>query len=213
LSNLDEAGVTDTLSDKAPACAPWMTFLLQWMKNPLSMSSVTPSGRQLAGLMVAALPVNARRVVELGAGTGPITRALLARGIAPENLLIVEMNEVLHGVLRATFPTAKVVCGDARQLEQILARSGPSGVENVDAVASSLGLLAMPKAVQRDILSAAFAVLGPDGVFVQYTYGLGSPISDELRDELGLESEKTGFAWRNLPPASVYVYRRARNPR
>lgn len=190
-----------------------MTFLLQWMKNPLSMSSIAPSGRQLASLMVAALPANTRRVIELGAGTGAITRALLAKGIAADDLLIVEMNEVLHAVLRTRFPDAKVVCGDARQLSHILASTWPAGVDSVDVVASSLGLLAMPKAIQRDILSAAFDVLGPDGVFVQYTYGFGSPLSEELLVDLGLQGSKTGFAWCNLPPASVYLYRRAQSAR
>lgn len=174
------------------------------------MSSIAPSGRQLASLMAAALPVGARRVVELGAGTGAITKALFSHGLAPGNLLIVEINEVLHEVLRTSFPGANVVCGDARRLEKILQRTWLPDDRTVDAVISSLGLLAMPPSVQRDILSAAFSVLGSDGVFVQYTYGLSSPIKEELQNELGLVSKRIGFAWRNLPPATVYLYRQAR---
>jgi phosphatidylethanolamine/phosphatidyl-N-methylethanolamine N-methyltransferase len=197
---------------RAPLRAAWWTFLLQWLKNPLRVSSVTPSGHQLASMMANAMPANACRVVELGAGTGAITGALLGRGVAPANLLIVEMNAVLHDLLRRSFPLAQVVCGDATQLETMVAGSHAFAARPVDAVVSSLGLLAMPKSVQHDILAAAFAVLRPGGVFVQYTYGLSMPLADEVREQLGLRCERIGCAWRNLPPARVFVYRRAGEP-
>lgn len=193
----------------APWHAPWGTFLLQWLKHPLRMSSVAPSGRQLASMMASALPADTCRVVELGAGTGAITNALVGRGVSPANLLMVEMNPVLHDLLQQGFPQAQVVCGDARQLREMVAQCRAFANAPVDAVASSLGLLAMPKSVQRDILAAAFAVLRPGGVFIQYTYGLATPLADEVREQLGLCCERIGCAWWNLPPARVYVYRRA----
>ncbi len=101
------------------------------------------SGRQLASMMTKAVPAGARCVVELGAGTGAITRALIGHVASSTRLLIVEMNDVLHGVLRHRFPEAQVVCGDARHLEELLAQNGALGRGQVDAVISSLGLLAM----------------------------------------------------------------------
>jgi phosphatidylethanolamine/phosphatidyl-N-methylethanolamine N-methyltransferase len=195
-------------SAAAPTRAAWLTFLLQWLKNPRSMSSVAPSGRQLASMMVNAMPADTSHVVELGAGPGAITSALLAHGIAPSQLLIVEMNSVLHGVLQQGFPEAHVVCGDARRLDRIVAGRPAFTARKIDAVVSSLGLLAMPSSVQRDILHAAFQVLRPGGVFVQYTYGLATPLAKEVRQELGLHCERIGCAWWNLPPARVFVYRR-----
>lgn len=185
-----------------------LMFLRQWLRNPLRMSSVTPSGRQLCGMMASAVPAGAPGVIELGAGTGVITRALIRQGIKPEQLLVVEMNEVLHGLLRQTFPRACVVCGDARNLQPLIAQGGSFGDHPVGAVVSSLGLLMMPTEVQHDILAAAFDVLCPGGVFIQYTYGPSRPLAPEVCLKLGLRWRLHGRAWRNLPPARVYIYSR-----
>jgi phosphatidylethanolamine/phosphatidyl-N-methylethanolamine N-methyltransferase len=192
-----------------PAHVQWLTFFRQWLKDPMRTASVAPSGRQLVRMMVAALPAGARCVVELGAGTGVITEALVAGGIAPDRLLVVEMNTVLHAMLRRRFPAARVLCADARRLGELVGADGAFGPGRVDAVLSSLGLLAMPRTLQRDIVAAAFAVLRPGGVFVQYTYGLAGPLADEVLEQLGLRCESAGLAWRNLPPARVFVYTRA----
>lgn len=172
------------------------------------MSSITPSGRQLAGMMAAAVSPDAQAVIELGAGTGVITRALIKRGVKPERLLLVEMDDVLHDLLRHAFPRAHVVCADARALRRLTARGSTFGARPVDAVVSSLGLLAMPAPMQHDILAAAFEVLRPGGVFVQYTYGPSTPVAPEVSAALGLRARRQGRAWRNLPPARVYVYSR-----
>lgn len=186
----------------------WLAFFHQWLKHPLSMASIAPSGLQLARLMVAAMPADSRHVVELGAGTGAITDALLRHGIAAEALLAVEMNPDLYRLLQRRFPNTPVVCGDARHLESIVASCGTFADNRVDVVCSSLGLLTMPKALQHDIMSAAFTVLRDEGVFIQYTYGPANPIADDVRDRLGLHCRTAGLAWLNLPPARVYVYRR-----
>lgn len=185
-----------------------LTFFRQWVRHPLSMSSITPSGRQLSRMMAGAVPAGEQGVVELGAGTGVITKALIKQGVKQEQLLVVEMNEVLHDLLRHTFPRAHVVCGDARQLQPLIAGAGNFGNQPVGAVVSSLGLLTMPTDVQRVILAAAFSVLRPGGVFVQYTYGPSPPVSPEVCATLGLQWLRHGLAWRNLPPARVYTYSR-----
>lgn len=186
----------------------WLTFLWQWLKSPRSMASVAPSGRQLGKLMVGALPEGASRVVELGAGTGAITYALVRHGISPARLLAVEMNSVLHEVLARRFPQLHPAHGDARHLCKLVTESGAFVCGEVDAVLSSLGLLSMPKELQRDIVTAAFDVLHENGVFIQYTYGRSSPLDDDVCRQLGLRSTSAGLAWRNLPPARVYVYRK-----
>lgn len=202
--------MSDTGSGMAmPMHMQWFAFFRQWLKNPLRMASVAPSGRQLAQLMLSALPRNARHVIELGAGTGVITEALIRHGIRPSRLLAVEMNATLHAMLHRRFPEVHLACADARHLAELVARCGWPDASRADAVLSSLGLLAMPVELQRDILVAAFDALQPEGVFVQYTYGLGSPLAEEVREQLGLRCERIGLAWRNLPPARVFVYSRA----
>jgi phosphatidylethanolamine/phosphatidyl-N-methylethanolamine N-methyltransferase len=168
------------------------------------MASVVPSGQQLAMRMVAAMPPDTRRVIELGAGTGVMTQALIRHGVARSDLLVVELNKALHALLQRRFPGVAVACSDARHLRELVEPS--PGVGRIDAVLSSLGLLAIPKEVQRDIFAAAFDVLRPGGVFIQYTYGLASPLDEEVARQLGLRCRSTGWAWRNLPPAQVFVY-------
>jgi phosphatidylethanolamine/phosphatidyl-N-methylethanolamine N-methyltransferase len=188
----------------------WL-FFRQWLKNPLGMAALSPSGSQLTGLMMAELPPQAQRVIELGAGTGVFTRALIREGIAPDKLLVVELNEELHGYLREQFPQAKVVCGNACDLQKLTASNGFSDEGPADAVISGLGLLSMSRDLQKSIIESAFSVLKADGQFIQFTYGPKSPLPRDLLSELGLSVRRGGFAWCNMPPASVFVFSRNRS--
>ncbi|MBN8481738.1 MAG: methyltransferase domain-containing protein [Xanthomonadales bacterium] len=190
---------------------PTWTFFRQWLKNPLGIAALSPSSRWLAREMIAQLPAGARRVVELGGGTGVFTEALLDHGIAARDLLVVELNDELHRLLKRRFPEAHVVRGDARALEDLVRESGYAEAGPADAMLSGLGLLSMSRATQRDILRAAFAVLAPEGRLIQFTYGPASPVSREVLDDLGLTARRVGVAWRNVPPAAVYVLARSRS--
>lgn len=187
------------------------TFLRQWMRDPVKTASVTPSGRQLARLMVEQLPPGCERVVEIGAGTGAFTRALLDAGIAPAKLLVVEINPDLANFLRNRFPGVAVACADARHLDVLAAEHGLLEDGPLDAVVSGLGMLSMGSSLRCEILRAAFAALGDDGRFIQFTYGPTSPVRRHEREVLGLRMHRAGFAARNLPPATVYVYQRLRS--
>src|SRR5690242_5882043 len=148
---------------------PALTFFREWLRNPFAMAAVSPSGRQLASLMMEQLPAGAERVVELGGGTGAFTRALLEHGIQPRNLLVVELNAALHQYLRERFPGVHVENGDARNVHEIAAGCGLLGESDaVDAVVSGLGLLSMSRNTQREILRSAFEVLSPRGRFIQF---------------------------------------------
>jgi phosphatidylethanolamine/phosphatidyl-N-methylethanolamine N-methyltransferase len=190
--------------------AGW-TFFRQWLRNPRAIAALSPSSRQLARQMIEQLPPDAARVVELGGGTGVFTQALLAQGIEPASLLVLELNEELHQLLRQRFPAVRVICGDAQELQSIVRDSGFAADGHVDAVISGLGLLSMSRATQRAILEGVFAVLGDEGRFIQFTYGPASPVSRELLNDLGLSVTRAGIAWMNVPPATVYVYTRSRS--
>lgn len=181
--------------------AAW-TFFRQWMRNPRSMASLAPSGRQLTRAMMRQLPNDARCVVELGAGTGVFTRALFDRGFAPCDLVVVELNEELHALLCGRFPDAIIVNGDARDLRSIVQRAGVT--HPIDAVVSGLGFLTMPREIQKQILEAVFAVLGAGRSLIQFTYAPTSPIAADLLDEVGLTATRVAFAPFNLPPAFVF---------
>ncbi|MEO7430955.1 MAG: phospholipid methyltransferase [Dokdonella sp.] len=187
------------------------TFFRQWLKNPRATAALTPSGRQLTRQMIAQLPDGARRIVELGAGTGVFTRALIENGVAPDELLIVELNNELARLLQHQFPRSTVVNGDASDLQGIVSRSGFGAAGGVDAVISGLGFLAMPRSLQKHILQSVFAVLASDAPLIQFTYGPKNPLPRDLLDELGLRFRRAGVALLNVPPATVYVYTRSRS--
>lgn len=185
-----------------------LKFFRQWLRDPRSMAAVAPSGRDLGARIAQAVGREARRVLELGGGTGVVTQAQLERGIAPASLLVLERNPDLHEHLRERFPAVEVALADAFDLVEQVRGSRSLEVGEVDAVASGLGLLNLSRQDQRRLLEASFEVLRPGGRFVQFTYAPRSPVGRELLDELGLTARRASHSLRNLPPAFVYVLKR-----
>ena len=188
-----------------------LRFIGQWLKNPRQTAAVAPSSPELAAAMLAEMPADTRRVIELGGGTGALTRAIVSHGITGDALLVLELNEELHSHLHRRFPEELLVLGDAAELPRLASEAGFLDAGPADAVISGLGLLAMDRELVTRILRAAFACLRPDGRFIQFTYGPVSPVSDAVLDVLGLRMRRGEFVLRNVPPATVYVYERA-NP-
>lgn len=192
---------------RTEAARNWV-FFRQWLRAPLTTASVVPSSPRLGRAMAQALPPGVSRVVELGAGTGAITRELLRERVRPEHLCMVELNPELHHDLQQAFPKCRVVCGDARVLPQLLAATEGFHDGRADAVVSSLGLLSMPPVLVEQILEAAFSCLPPRGVMVQFTYGPKCPVRRATLQRLQLRARRVDFTLMNLPPASVYLLQR-----
>jgi phosphatidylethanolamine/phosphatidyl-N-methylethanolamine N-methyltransferase len=178
-------------------------FLTRWLKNPLRIGAIAPSGRELAAAMARQVPTDSvEPVIELGGGTGVITQALLDAGIAADRLIVVERDEPLHAWLVRRFPNVQVLLGDAAELRSLLT---PLGIERASAVVSGLPLLAMRESIRDRIIADSFALLGPNAPFIQFTYGPASPIPCR---KLGLRGELKRLIVNNLPPASVWLYYR-----
>ncbi len=177
-------------------------FLKSWIENPLKTGAVAPSGKLLAQHMAAVVdPMAAGPVVELGPGTGPVTQALLQRGVAPERLFLVEYSKDFAALLRQKFPGVTVIQGDAYALPQTLSghlKEPPS------AVVSSLPLLTRPEDQRSRLLEQAFRLMEPGAPFVQFTYMNNSPVP--LSGDF--EATVSRRIWKNLPPARVWTYRR-----
>jgi phosphatidylethanolamine/phosphatidyl-N-methylethanolamine N-methyltransferase len=181
------------------------TFWRSWLASPRQIGAIAPSGRALARCMAAQVDLNLDgTIIELGAGTGVMTHALLERGTSPDRLLVVELNERLHGLLQRHFPQLNVVCGDACKLEALCKEHE---IGRVSAVVSSLPLLVMPKHVQEMILQQVYRVLAPDGVLIQFTYSPRTPVSRVLQKRCHMPGKRVRRVWRNLPPVSVWVYK------
>ncbi len=187
-------------------------FLKRWLRRPLRMGSITPSGQALGRAMARAalqdLPAD-HTVIELGAGTGSITRALLAAGLPGQLLVPVELDAELHAHLASAFPILRPLNGDAARLPELLATHG---VTRVGAVVSSLPLLAMPGPLVEAIVTGIASILPPGGPLVQFTYGPASPVPPDLMRRLHLEATRGRRIWSNLPPAVVWRFTRRAGP-
>lgn len=184
-------------------------LLRRWLRGPLKIGAVAPSGealsRAMARAVLARLAEPGAVVVELGGGTGSITRALLDEGLPPSRLVSVERDGELVAHLRRHFPGIVVAQGDAARLPELL-RS--VGVARAGAVVSGLPLLSMPAPVVRAIVGGAFAAMGPAGALVQFTYGPVTPVAPSVLEELGLAGTHGRRIWLNVPPAVVWTYTR-----
>ena len=178
-------------------------FIRTWIEKPLTTGAVTPSGRALARTMAAYVdPDVPGPIVELGPGTGPVTEALIARGIDPSRLVLVEFDPTFCRLLRKRYPEATVVQGDAYSLKRLLA-----GLlqQPAAAVVSGLPLFNKPLKMRLRLLFEAFGVMSAGAPFVQFTYAAVPPIPKRLDRVSAQPSERV---WMNIPPARVWVYRR-----
>jgi len=180
-------------------------FFLAWLKNPLRVAAVAPSGWALASLITSEISHATGPVIELGPGTGAFTRALIARGVRQEDLALIEFGPDFAAALHFHFPGARTLCMDAARLRTVDVFGG----RLAGAVVSGLPLLSMPPRKVIAILTGAFRRMEPDGALYQFTYGPRCPVPPRLLDHLGLKAERIGGTFANLPPAAVYRIRRA----
>jgi phosphatidylethanolamine/phosphatidyl-N-methylethanolamine N-methyltransferase len=167
------------------------------------VGALAPSSVALARSLAGEIHAPSRtRTLELGAGTGVTTRALLACGVSPANLTVVERDAFFCRRLTDHFPDVCVIEGDARHLRHCLDAARMS-VE-VDVVISSLPLLSLGPSLQFEILTEIAEVLAPGGLLVQFTYGHGVPVHSSIMKRLHWTADRVRTVWRNLPPATVW---------
>lgn len=184
-------------------------FFKQWIKHPGRLGTVAPISVRLArkaALEVPLLETDDQYVVEIGAGTGRLTRALLERGIPSKQLAAVELDTKLCTFLKETLPAlcpnAKaplVIEGDATHLDNLI----PSNwVGKVDTVVSAIPLMYLPEEKRIAILEAAFKVLKPGGKIIHITYNPKSPIAFSR----AYDQTRVVSLWINMPPGFAWCY-------
>ena len=179
-------------------------FLSTWLQSPIKTGALSPSSPALAKAMAAEIdPSVPGPVVEIGPGTGPVTEAILARGITPQRLVLVEFNREFCALLRKRFPGVTVIEGDGYALADTL---GDTAGKPLAAVISSLPLMTRPMPVRLRTLVAALRLLHHGAPFVQFTYAMTAPIPPRPSRFTITASPRI---WMNLPPARVWVYRAA----
>ena len=194
------------------------TFAGEAFADFQATAAIAPSSRFLAAAMVCPLPLwRAKTIVELGPGTGVMTRELLD-SLAPDaKLLAFEVNDRFVGYLRENFPDPRleVISAGAEQAGEELKRRG---IEKVDAVLSSLGLGLLPEELMGQIFEGLLPTLAPTSVFTQFQYvhrmrmDNGRPAYFDAAALLSryfpIVNRRT--IMRNLPPAFVYDCRKGR---
>jgi phosphatidylethanolamine/phosphatidyl-N-methylethanolamine N-methyltransferase len=185
---------------KPPRLARPLLFLRAWASHPLRMGSVIPSSRALCRRVVrAAWPAPGSAVLQLGAGTGVVSAAFLDAGLAPEDLVLVEIDPHMAAHLRTRFPGVTVIEGDARALPSSL----PARFRGrIGSVVCCVPLVLLSDVVQRSFVDAIAAV-APGKGFVHYSYCVTSPLPAR---RLGLAASRRAWTPWNLPPASVWRY-------
>lgn len=175
-------------------------FLRAWRANPKGIGAIWPSSSRLAAAMTRDVAPSAGPCLELGAGTGSFTRALVARGLTPAQLTLIEMDAQFASQLRHDFPDAYVYQGDAAKLAGLpLFADGLAGV-----AICGLPLLNMPVKQQIGILRGTFTQLRAGGYMVLFTYGPRCPVGQRVLDRLGLRARRVETVIANVPPAHVW---------
>jgi phosphatidylethanolamine/phosphatidyl-N-methylethanolamine N-methyltransferase len=186
-----------------------LSFLRAWTIDPRRVGAIAPSGSALANAITNEITGASGPIIELGAGTGVFTQAMLARGVAERDLTLVEYGSDFVRMLQVRFPQARVLWMDA-------ARLGHCDLfepATIGAVVSGLPLLNMSPRKVIAILAGAFGYMRPGGAFYQFTYGPRCPVPRPMLDRLGLKATRNGGALVNIPPASVYRITRRRASR
>jgi len=176
-------------------------FFRRWLANPLQMGSVVPSSPALCRRIARRVERQEHELVlELGAGTGVISRALLAAGVPAERLVVVEIVPEMAAHLQETLPGVNVICGDAFRLAEALPRAWHG---RLGTVICGIPLVLLPLERQRAFLDSVESV-APGRGFLLYSYCITSPLKHRA---LGLAAERLSWTPLNLPPAGVWRYR------
>ncbi|MBW9114045.1 methyltransferase domain-containing protein [Rhizobium cauense] len=180
-----------------------IAFLKGWKRDRTSVGAIAPTSAVTARKMASVVdPSSGRPVLELGPGTGVITKAILARGVAPHNVTSIEYSPEFCRHLRGLFPSVDVRCGDAFALDLTL---GDKRGTKFDCVISAIPLLHLPTA-RRLTLALDLLERVPVGrPVVQITYG---PLSPVVALPAGYEVRHLAFMIRNIPPAQLWIYRK-----
>lgn len=191
-------------------------FALEAMADFRTVGAVAPSSRYLTQAMLRPLPLaRARVVVELGPGTGSMTRALLDLIPFDATLLAFEINSRFSWYLKSTISDSRLVVIDA-SAEKLQNEVRHRGYERADAVVSSLALGLMAEEPRHTFLAQVGSFLDDAGIYTQYQYFQRLQIKNGQLKKFRLahllhryfSSVEQRIIWRNLPPAFVFVCRK-----
>jgi phosphatidylethanolamine/phosphatidyl-N-methylethanolamine N-methyltransferase len=174
-------------------------FLSSLIKHPRATGAIWPSSRYLVEEIIKHVPIDKTQdVLELGAGTGVITRALLEIKGHFNELLVNEFNPDFVRLLQNKFPQLNIIEGNAGDILKLFKHSN----KNIHTIISSLPLRSLPKEKSDHILEQIYAMLPRGGRYIQFTYSY----SDQHQLGPFKNCIYSKRIWRNLPPARVDLF-------
>ncbi|MFL5014063.1 phospholipid N-methyltransferase PmtA [Rhizobium sp.] len=178
-------------------------FFRGMMQGPKTVGSIVPTSSITAKRMASVVDIHSGLpVLELGPGTGAITKAILGRGVRPENLVAIEYSTDFHKHLKRTYPGVHFINGDAFDLQKTL---GDFSSQMFDSVVSGIPLLNFPMAMRISLLESLLDRMPAGRPVVQISYGAISPIAANP-DRYHIQH--FDFVMRNIPPAQLWIYKR-----
>lgn len=178
-------------------------FLGLWFRKPLQIAAICPSSEHLADALASLVDWRGPgMVLELGAGTGSLTRGLLRRGCPPGRLIALEREPRLATLLRRALPDVAIIEGDATEIADHLAERR---IDVLAGVVSSLPIKWFPAEAQHAVVLPCLQRLIPGSHFLQVTNAFRSPVAI---GPLGIAGREVRRVWRNVPPAQIWAYTR-----
>lgn len=180
-----------------------LRFFKGWLDQPKAVGTPFPTsshtGRAMASLidMGSGLPV-----LEIGPGTGVITRAILKRGLPPHQLFAIECAPEFAAALKRDFPGVRVLTGSAFELDEVL---GELKDTIFDCVVSAIPLLNFKMASRIQYVEDMLDRIPAGRPVIQVTYGTKSPVPSGSGS---FAVKRADFILRNVPPAHLWTYRR-----
>lgn len=178
-------------------------FIRGMMSTPKTVGAIMPTSARMANRMASIINTGSGLpVLELGPGTGVITKAILDRGVAPENLVSVEYSSEFVRHLRGKYPGVNFINGDAFSLAETLKEY--RGMQ-FDCVISGIPLLNFPMHQRVSLIEDLLKLIPVGRPVVQFSYG---PVSPVVARPDSYQVKHFDFIVRNIPPAQIWHYRK-----
>lgn len=179
-------------------------FFKGMMQGPKTVGAIVPTSSVTAKRMASVIePKSGLPVLELGPGTGVITKQILARGVAAEKIVSVEYSEDFYRRLIEDYAGVNFIHGDAFDLKNIL---GDFADKTFDCVISAVPMLSFPMEARIQLLEDLLSRIPEGRPVVQITYG---PVSPIIAKPDRYHIQHFDFVVRNIPPAQLWIYRKA----
>lgn len=180
-----------------------LRFFKGWVDKPRAVGAIVPTSSITARRMASVIDTaSGLPVLELGAGTGVITKAILQAGVEPSNLYSIEYSHDFMHHLEQTYRSVNFICGDAFDLDATL---GEARDLTFDCVVSGVPLLNFPVQQRIQYVEDILDRLPEGRPIIQLTYGPRSPVPPGLGN---YRVTRFDFIIRNIPPTTLWLYSR-----